>query len=103
MRRWFTRLLTVGVLVVFLVKKPFWVLVALSVPGIVIVEAASAIASRFTANRIDTGVHFSVPLPGDTALGLVPVVAIGFWVFAYFAMLVGRQRRRRSRRDTLKL
>ncbi len=101
MGRWFRRLLGVGVLLVLLIKKPLWLLVALTLPGIVLVEAASAIASWFSPNRIDTGVQYSVPLLPDTALGLVPMVAIAFWVLAYFAGLMARQRRQRNRRANL--
>ena len=105
MTLWLKRFLPVGILVGLLAWQPLWVLFALLVPGIAIVEGASVVASWFTPDRVDrigTGVHFSMPLLNDTAVGLAPIVAVGFWILAGFVWLAARERRRRNRRGLLK-
>lgn len=95
MTRWLKHLLPVGILLVVLALQPLWLLVALLLPGIVIIKAASAVASLLGADRIATGIQFSIPLLDGTALGLEPIAAIGFWALTSLLLVATRDRNRR--------
>ena len=91
MSGWLKRLLPIAIVLGVLVWQPLLLLLVLLAPGIVIGRVA---ASAFDMPA--TGVHLSVPLLPDTAIGLVPLAAIGFWFVTCLVLLALRQRWRRS-------
>jgi hypothetical protein len=82
MARWWKRTVALGVLIALACCQPLWAFLAVVLPGVAIVKLVSVMIPGASISPETPVPMRQVPVLGErvTAIGLVPLVALAFWI-----------------------
>jgi hypothetical protein len=97
MARWWKRTVALGVLIALACWQPGWAFLAVLLPGVGIVKLVSVVIPGASISSETPVPIRQVPVLGERvgAIGLVPLVALAFWVVV--ALMFWLRHRRISR------